>query len=58
MAETLQEFETPDAAGKAAKALESYQEKTDDLVGEKLTQHGAFSSCHSWSTKTHSRVGW
>ena len=37
MAETLQEFETPDAAGKAAKALESYQEKTDDLVGEKLT---------------------
>ena len=37
MAETLQEFKTPDAAGKAAKALESYQEKTDDLVGEKLT---------------------
>ena len=37
MAETLQEFETPDAAGKAAKALESYQQKTDDLVGEKLT---------------------
>ena len=37
MAETLQEFETPDAAGTAAKALESYQEKTDDLVGEKLT---------------------
>ena len=37
MAENLQEFETPDAAGKAAKALESYQEKTDDLVGEKLT---------------------
>ena len=37
MAETLQEFETPDAAGKAAKALESYQDKTDDLVGEKLT---------------------
>ncbi len=36
MAETLQEFETPDAAGKAAKALESYQQKTDDLVGEKL----------------------
>ena len=37
MAETLQEFETPDAASKAAKALESYQDKTDDLVGEKLT---------------------
>ena len=37
MAETLQEFETPDAAGKAAEALESYQDKTDDLVGEKLT---------------------
>lgn len=37
MAENLQEFETPDAAGKAAKALESYQDKTDDLVGEKLT---------------------
>ena len=37
MAETLQEFETPDAAGKAIKALESYQDKTDDLVGEKLT---------------------
>ncbi|MBT14374.1 MAG: NADH-quinone oxidoreductase subunit D [Verrucomicrobiales bacterium] len=37
MAETLQEFETPDAAGKATKALESYQDKTDDLVGEKLT---------------------
>ena len=37
MAENLQEFETPDAAGKAVKALESYQDKTDDLVGEKLT---------------------
>ncbi len=37
MADTLQEFETPDTAAKAAKALESYQEKTDDLVGEKLT---------------------
>ena len=37
MAENLQEFETPDAAGKAAKALESYQDKTDDLVGEKLS---------------------
>ena len=37
MAENLQEFETPDAAGKAAIALESYQDKTDDLVGEKLT---------------------
>ena len=37
MAENLQEIETPDAAGKAAKALESYQDKTDDLVGEKLT---------------------
>ena len=37
MAENLQEFETPDAVGKAAKALESYQDKTDDLVGEKLT---------------------
>ena len=37
MAENLQEFETPDAAGKAAEALESYQDKTDDLVGEKLT---------------------
>ena len=37
MAENLQEFETPDAAGKAARALESYQDKTDDLVGEKLT---------------------
>ena len=34
MAENLQEFETPDAAGKAAEALESYQDKTDDLVGE------------------------
>ena len=37
MAENLQEFETPDAAGKAAEALESYKDKTDDLVGEKLT---------------------
>ena len=37
MAENLQEIETPDAASKAAKALESYQDKTDDLVGEKLT---------------------
>ena len=37
MAENLQKFETPDAAGKAAKVLESYQDKTDDLVGEKLT---------------------
>ena len=37
MAENLQELETPDAAGKAANALESYQDKTDDLVGEKLT---------------------
>ena len=37
MAENLQEFEMPDVAGKAAKALESYQDKTDDLVGEKLT---------------------
>ena len=37
MEENLQEFETPDAAGKAAEALESYQDKTDDLVGEKLT---------------------
>ena len=37
MADTLQEFETPDAATKAAQALESYQQKTDDLVGEKLT---------------------
>ena len=37
MAENLQEFEAPDAAGKAARALESYQDKTDDLVGEKLT---------------------
>jgi len=37
MAENLQEFETPDVAGKAAEALESYQDKTDDLVGEKLT---------------------
>ena len=25
------------AGSRAAKALESYQEKTDDLVGEKLT---------------------
>ena len=37
MAENLQEFETPDAAGKAAKAMESYLDETDDLVGEKLT---------------------
>ena len=37
MADTLQEFETPDAATKAAQALETYQQKTDDLVGEKLT---------------------
>ena len=37
MADTLQEFETPDAATKAAQALENYQQKTDDLVGEKLT---------------------
>jgi NADH-quinone oxidoreductase subunit D len=36
MADTLQEFETPDAATKAAQALETYQQ-TDDLVGEKLT---------------------
>jgi len=37
MADTLQEFEMPDAANKAAQALETYQQKTDDLVGEKLT---------------------
>jgi len=37
MADTLQKFETPDAATKAAQALETYQQKTDDLVGEKLT---------------------
>jgi NADH-quinone oxidoreductase subunit D len=37
MADTLQEFETPDAATKAVQALETYQQKTDDLVGEKLT---------------------
>ena len=38
MADTLQEFETPDAATKAAQALESYQQKTDDLVGEALLE--------------------
>ena len=37
MADILQEFEMPDAANKAAQALETYQQKTDDLVGEKLT---------------------
>lgn len=37
MADTLQKFEMPDAANKAAQALETYQQKTDDLVGEKLT---------------------
>ena len=37
MADTLQEFEMPDAANKAVQALETYQQKTDDLVGEKLT---------------------
>ena len=37
MADTLQEFETPDASTNAAQALETYQQKTDDLVGEKLT---------------------
>ncbi len=37
MADKLQQFETPDTAGKAAQALEAYQQTTDDLVGEKLT---------------------
>ncbi len=37
MAEKLQQFESPDTAGKAAQALEAYQQTTDDLVGEKLT---------------------
>ena len=37
MADKLQQFETPDTAGKAAQALEAYQQATDDLVGEKLT---------------------
>ena len=37
MADRLQQFETPDTAGKAAQALEAYQQTTDDLVGEKLT---------------------
>lgn len=37
MAEKLQQFETPDTAGKTAQAIEAYQQTTDDLVGEKLT---------------------
>jgi len=30
------EYEAPDTLGKAAKAVESYQEETDDLVGERM----------------------
>jgi NADH-quinone oxidoreductase subunit D len=37
MADKLQQFETPDTAGKAVQALEAYQQATDDIVGEKLT---------------------
>jgi NADH-quinone oxidoreductase subunit D len=37
MANTVQEFETPDTASKAAGQLEAYQQTTDDLIGEKLT---------------------
>ena len=37
MADTLQEYEAPDTDAKTAKAVEAYQQATDDLVGEKLT---------------------
>ncbi len=37
MADTLHEFEAPDTAAKTARALDDYQQATDDLVGEKLT---------------------
>ncbi len=30
------EYEAPDTLGKAAKAVESYQDETDDLVGERM----------------------
>ena len=37
MPKSVQEFETPDTAAKAAEQVEAYQQTTDDLVGEKLT---------------------
>ncbi len=37
MAKTVQEFETPDTAAKAAGQVEAYQETTEDVIGEKLT---------------------
>ncbi len=36
MANTIQEFEAPDPATKAAQQLEEYQQTTTDLLGEKL----------------------
>jgi NADH-quinone oxidoreductase subunit D len=36
MAKTVREFEMPDTAARGASQVEAYQERTDDLVGEKL----------------------
>jgi len=36
MAKTVQEIEAPDAAAKAAAQADTYQQKTEDLIGEKL----------------------
>ena len=36
MSTTVQEFEVPDAAARAAQHLDAYQQSTEDLVGEKL----------------------
>ena len=37
MPKSVQEFESPDTAAKAAGQMEAYQQTTEDLVGEKLT---------------------
>ncbi|MFT5413280.1 MAG: NADH-quinone oxidoreductase subunit D [Verrucomicrobiales bacterium] len=37
MPKSVQEFESPDTAAKAAEQMEAYQQTTEDLVGEKLT---------------------
>ncbi|MGI9241097.1 MAG: NADH dehydrogenase (quinone) subunit D [Verrucomicrobiales bacterium] len=37
MPKSVQEFESPDTAARAAEQMEAYQQTTDDLVGEKLT---------------------
>ena len=37
MPKSVQEFESPDTAAKAAEQMGAYQQTTEDLVGEKLT---------------------